>query len=645
MEFKDLDPRLTRALSKLKFHKPTLVQAEVIPLALARKDILARARTGSGKTAAYCLPVIQNILISKEALKESPENAIRSIILVPTRELAEQVTQHVKSFIIYCSKEIKVVNMASSAPVELQRPILSELPDIIVSTPSRLLASFEAQNLDVRNTLESFVIDEADLVLSYGYEEDIQKILTYLPKIFQCYMMSATLSQDVEKLKHLFLRNPAILTLHENNEEIKQLTQYCVRCSEVDKFLLTYVILKLRLIKGKCIMFVNDIDRCYRLKLFLDQFSIRSCVLNSELPLNSRYHIVQEFNKGIYDYIVATDEGDYNSNRDSEDEDEGKTDNAEEEEENEKGEGGDDDDDDDDDDDEKEDLVDDEKKDTSSKVKFILPEKNHNKKKKDNNQEEERKKKNSDKQKKDNNNDDDNNNKKEYGVSRGIDFINVAAVINFDFPISAKAYTHRIGRTARANNKGMSLSFVVPKELVGKQKNLTSLTSKNDEEIYARVEKQQTMIGATLKPYSFDMKQVEGFRYRMEDALRAVTRSSIKEARLKDIKLEILNSDKLKNHFESNPNDLKILRHDATIHPSRVQQHMKNVPPYLMPKIATPAGSSSLVDDEYVPFRKSQKKNKHHRNSGSSFGLKKRKNDPLKSFSFSDKNNKRQKKN
>jgi ATP-dependent RNA helicase DDX56/DBP9 len=96
-------------------------------------------------------------------------------------------------------------------------------------------------------------------------------------------------------------------------------------CSETDKFLLLYVILKLRLVKGKCIIFVNDVDRCYRVKLFLEQFSIKSCVLNSELPLNSRfvhplvlkiwkwlnasrYHVVQEFNKGVYDYIIATDE-------------------------------------------------------------------------------------------------------------------------------------------------------------------------------------------------------------------------------------------------------------------------------------------------------------------------------------------------
>ncbi|CAG8818016.1 7984_t:CDS:10, partial [Cetraspora pellucida] len=466
MVFNELDPRISRALSKLNFHKPTLIQAEAIPLALAGKDILARAKTGSGKTAAYCLPVIQKILIVKEARHldntqhdaipetSSDRAAIRSLILVPTRELAEQVTKHINSFLIYCSKEIKVVNIANTTPVQLQRPILSELPDIIVATPSRALAHLESQNIVVRDTLDSLVIDEADLVLSYGYEDDIQKILTHLPKIFQCFLMSATLTKNVEDLKQLVLRNPAILTLHEDKDEIN-LTQYCVRCSEVDKFLLIYVILKLRLIKGKCILFVNDIDRCYRLKLFLEQFSIKTCVLNSELPLNSRYHIVQEFNKGIYDYITK------NVN------------------------------------------------------------KKHNKthlRKKD----------------------------KEYGSSRGIDFINVTAVINFDFPTSAKSYTHRVGRTARASQQGMSLSFVVPKELAGKHKYVSCPSAKHDEEVYAKVEKQQSLAGATLRPYFFDMKQVEGFRYRMEDAMRAVTRAAIKEARLKDVKSEILKSETLK---------------------------------------------------------------------------------------------------
>ena len=147
-----------------------------------------------------------------------------------------------------------------------------------------------------------------------------------------------------------------ILKLEEDEDDAARLSQYSVRyvldplrgslklstgasrCSEVDKFLLTYVILKLKLIKGKCILFVNDVDRCYRLKLFLEQFSIKSCVLNSELPLNSRLvnylsrccyelnspmprmHIVQEFNKGIYDYIIATDESNEAMGADSDDE-------------------------------------------------------------------------------------------------------------------------------------------------------------------------------------------------------------------------------------------------------------------------------------------------------------------------------------
>jgi ATP-dependent RNA helicase DDX56/DBP9 len=84
--------------------------------------------------------------------------------------------------------------------------------------------------------------------------------------------------------------------------------------------LFAFVIVKLKLIKGKILLFVNDIDRCYKLKLFLEQFSIKACVLNSELPLNSRYHIVEEFNRGIYDYLIATDESELKGEQDSEDE-------------------------------------------------------------------------------------------------------------------------------------------------------------------------------------------------------------------------------------------------------------------------------------------------------------------------------------
>lgn len=109
----DLDARLLRAIAKLGFTHPTLVQSTAIPLALQGKDILARARTGSGKTAAYCMPVVQKILLAKEGGKGA-EPKVRALILVPTRELAEQVLRHLKDLTIYCSKEVTAVNLATS---------------------------------------------------------------------------------------------------------------------------------------------------------------------------------------------------------------------------------------------------------------------------------------------------------------------------------------------------------------------------------------------------------------------------------------------------------------------------------------------------------------------------------------------------
>lgn len=136
---------------------------------------------------------------------------------------------------------------------------------------------------------------------------------------------------------------------------------------------------------------------------------------------------------------------------------------------------------------------------------------------------------------------------KEYGVTRGIDFIDVNCVLNFDLPTSSRAYTHRVGRTARAGRTGMALSYVVPKDQWGQNKVVGCLEStKEDEAVWERIEREQSSRGSKVLDYKFDKAKVEAFRYRMEDALRAVTRSAVKEARIKELKNEILNSDKLK---------------------------------------------------------------------------------------------------
>ncbi|GAA5887717.1 hypothetical protein JCM16303_003737, partial [Sporobolomyces ruberrimus] len=185
----------------------------------------------------------------------------------------------------------------------------------------------------------------------------------------------------------------------------------------------------------------------------------------------------------------------------------------------------------------------------------------------------------------------------EYGVSRGIDFVDVACVLNFDLPFSSRSYTHRVGRTARAGRTGTSLSFIVPREQWGKQKknDVSLLTAKYDEKVWERIEKSQKSKGGEVKEYKFDLKQVEGFRYRMEDGLRSVTKAAVREARIKEIKNEVVNSEKLKAHFEDNPRDLAFLRHDKPLHPSRVQPHLKHVPGYLMPRIAAVGSSDAAI--------------------------------------------------
>lgn len=563
-----LDPRLLQAIHRNGYHHPTLIQSHAIPLALQQKrDIIAKAATGSGKTLAYLIPVIQTILdCKKDESSELGSNKTLGIVLVPTKELASQVSTVLEQLTLYCSKDVKNLNASSDMSHAVLSSLLLESPEIIIATPAKLLSLLETNiNAISLENLKFLVIDEVDLVLSFGYQDDLTKISEFLPlqKSLQTFLMSATLNDDIQDLKKRFCRSPAILKFNDDQitKDDSKLLQYYVKTTEFDKFLLCYVIFKLGLIKGKSLIFVNNIDRGYRLKLVLEQFGIKSCILNSELPANSRQHIVDQFNKNVYQLLIATDDTEYIREEDEE---------------------------------EKESEVSEDSKEVDGK--------NNNKKNKKL------------QVKKD----------KEYGVSRGVDFKNVACVLNFDLPTTAKSYVHRVGRTARAGKSGTAISFVVPLKEFGKHKPSMCPTAKRDEKILTRIIKQQSKLGLELQPYSFDNKQVEGFRYRLEDGFRAVTQVAVREARIKELKQELLASDKLKRHFEENPQELQSLRHDKELHPARVQQHLKRVPEYLLPD-SVKQGKSKKIG--FVPFhkpKKAHKKGKVQKRNGKS--------DPLKNF-------------
>ncbi|KAL9115306.1 MAG: hypothetical protein Q9187_007318 [Circinaria calcarea] len=364
----------------------------------------------------------------------------------------------------------------------------------------------------------------------------------------------------------------------------------------------------MKLIKGKCIVFVGDIDRCYRLKLFLEQFGTKSCVLNSELPVNSRIHVVEEFNKNVYDIIIATDGQEISGTAESSSSKKTKVRKADFKSLN------------------GENAVVEDGVTISGLPTEEVDDKVGKSQLEAESQSNEPIKKKRRIAKKD----------REYGISRGIDFQNVACILNFDLPTTSKAYTHRIGRTARAGKTGMALSFVIPADLYHKHKPTSFPTAQHDEKVLARIMKQQAQSGKEVKPYHFDMKQVGAFRYRMTDALRAVTRLAIREARTRELRQELVKSEKLKRHFEENPDDLRHLRHDGELRAARVQPHLKHVPDYLMPSNGNQGiGGKDVgfVGMGKVSENRIRKARAQKRAGGKGRKLAARKGDPLKTFS------------
>ncbi|CAL0331752.1 unnamed protein product [Lupinus luteus] len=542
-----LDARLVRALLKKGIDKSTPIQRVAIPLILEGKDVVARAKTGSGKTFAYLLPLLQKLFTNNSDRKKLAPNAF---ILVPTRELCQQVYNEVSSILELCRVQLKVVQLNSNMLHSDLRAALTGPPDVLISTPTcvqKCLSSGVLQGASINSSLETLVLDEADLLLSYGYEDDIKAFTPHIPRSCQCLLMSATSSADVDKLKKLILHNPFILTLpevgnHKDDIIPKNVEQFWIPCAERDKLLYILSVLKLELVQKKVLIFTNTIDTSFRLKLFLEKFGIKSAVLNAELPQNSRLHILEEFNAGLFDYLIAAD------------------------------------------------ISQSKEKDEATKE----------------NNGGSRKSKKYAKHKLDS----------EFGVVRGIDFKNVYTVINFEMPRSVAGYVHRIGRTGRAYNSGASISLVSPDEM------------DTLEEIRSFIGDDENNGSNTIAEFPLLTKNlVESLRYRAEDVAKSVTRLAVRESRAQDLRNEILNSEKLKAHFESKPRELDLLKHDKLLSKIAPPTHLRDVPDYLLDKTTKEA-------KQMVKLARDAMGNNNHRHRGPKRKTRKDA-DPLKAISSS----------
>ncbi|MBB1076289.1 DEAD/DEAH box helicase [Rhodoferax sp. 4810] len=294
---------LLRGLERAGFVTPTPMQQQVIPAAQAGADLLVSAATGSGKTAAFLLPLMQRLLAHP-----APRSATRALILVPTRELAQQIERHFLLLGSYTRLQIGVIT--GGPPRSHQLPLLRKNPDIIVATPGRLLDHLHNSGnaLSLRD-LEMLVLDEADRMLDLGFADDVLAIVNRCHTPRQTWLFSATLHH--RRLRELIdpaLHQPQVITLDSprhggGHPDITH--QYILSDSDAQK--LQQLRWLLGEADGQCLVFVNQRIRAESLGQQLRDNNVRSGVLHGELDQRERNRIMGLFQRGVIATLVATD--------------------------------------------------------------------------------------------------------------------------------------------------------------------------------------------------------------------------------------------------------------------------------------------------------------------------------------------------
>lgn len=341
---------LLEGLAAMNFIETTPVQELAIPVILDKRDIIACAQTGTGKTAAFLLPLINNL-----QTEYHEEDKVNAIIMAPTRELAQQIDQQMEGFSYFTSFSSVAVYGGNDADAwDVQKNGLQLGADVVIATPGRLLSHINLYDIDFSG-VKYFILDEADRMLDMGFYDDIMKIEKMLPKNRQTIMFSATMPPKIQEMAKTILRNPEIvnIAIARPPEAILQSAYIC------------YEPQKLEIVKSlfenkkpnKVLLFSGKKKKVKEINKALRRMGLSSDAMHSDLEQSERDHVMHEFRNERVDILVATDI-----------------------------------------------------------------------------------------------------------VARGIDIDDITLVINFDVPYDVEDYVHRIGRTARAGESGMAITFVAPDE-------------------------------------------------------------------------------------------------------------------------------------------------------------------------------------
>ena len=385
---------IMEGIETMNFKEMTPVQEQTIPIILEGKDLIACAQTGTGKTAAYTLPLLDRLLH-----EGNPDNVVKSLIVVPTRELAQQIDIQFQGFSYFLPLSTTVVYGGGDGigwSQQKQGMIMGS--DIVIATPGRLLAHIQNSGVDLSH-VRYFVLDEADRMLDMGFFDDIMKIVAELPAQRQTVMFSATLPPKIRQLAKQILRDPSEvnIAISKPNEAISQVAYVCYENQKIGIIRELFA----RPSGTKTIIFSSSKLKTKELARTLKQMKLNVGEMHSDLEQAQREEVMYEFKAGRINILVATDI-----------------------------------------------------------------------------------------------------------VARGIDIDDIRLVINYDVPHDSEDYVHRIGRTARANNDGVALTFVNEKE----QTNFKSIENFLEKEIYKIPVPEELGEAPEYKPRSNDGRKRSSFK-------------------------------------------------------------------------------------------------------------------------------------
>jgi len=298
-----LDAKLLRAVDESGYTAMTPIQAKAIPLVLAGRDVMGAAQTGTGKTAAFSLPLLQKMMKHETASMSPARHPVRALVITPTRELADQVANNVKTYAKHTQLRAAVVfggiDMKPQT-LELKRGV-----EVLIATPGRLLDHIEAKNC-VLNQVEYVVLDEADRMLDIGFLPDLQRILSYLPKTRQTLLFSATFSPEIRKLATSYLQDPITVEVARANATATNVEQRFYSVAEDDKRAVVRQLIKTRALT-QALVFVNSKLGAARLARSFERDGMKTAALHGDKSQDERLKSLEAFKRGEVDVLVATD--------------------------------------------------------------------------------------------------------------------------------------------------------------------------------------------------------------------------------------------------------------------------------------------------------------------------------------------------